>query len=242
MSRPRLLLLMFVSLGLALTYAWVETPRQQRVKNVQQAPAGGSSVSATRKSPTGRSEIGLDFSDGEKIPYQKPTRDLFRPLYAQSPPVQQPLVVVPQLTPAPVRIIQPPPATSRPVDLPKNGAKPIPPLKILGYLQKDAKQMAFLSSRQGEIYVVKQGDRFADNLLIRELNADRIVISRNLNDEGVTLLFGKENARLKSAGPLATDRPSFNPIELPEVEISNPQLPMTQEQPINRNGEKTVDP
>ena len=241
MSRSRLLLLLFVLLGLAVTYAWFETPRQQRVKSSAESATDNSVFSVDGKLATATADVGLDFSGGEKLTYQQPKRDLFRPLYSEPAPVKKVVAVAPPPPPEPVETV-PPPVMTRSAALPKSSAKPIPPLKVLGYLHKGTTQTAFLSSVQGEIFVVKQGERFADNLLVRELNAEKIIVSRDVKDDGVTLYFSKETARLKSAGPLVSDRPSFTPIEMPQIETINPQLPLQQEQPPNINGEKTVDP
>ncbi len=241
MSRSRLLLLLFVLLGLALTYAWFETPRQQRVKNPAESVVGDSAVSTEGEGSSVPVVTGLDFTSGEDLSFQKPRRDLFRPLYSEPDPIKSSKVVAPPPVPEPV-MVMPPPVMTRPAALPKFGTKPIPPLKVLGYLQKGSSQSAFLSSVQGEVYVVKQGERFADGLLVRSLDADKIHISRDLKDEGVTLYFSKENARLKAAGPLVSDRPIFTPVEMPQIETLNPQLPLQQDQPPSIDGVKTVDP
>ncbi len=241
MSRSRLLLLLFVLLGLAVTYAWFATPRQQRLTDLSESSTDAQATAAGIKRATATAEVGLDFSGGEKLAYQQPKRDLFRPLYSEPVPVKKVVAVAPPPPPEP-EVVIPMPVLTRPVALPNSSAKPIPPLKVLGYLQKGTTQTAFLSSVPGEIYVVKQGERFADNLLVRELNADKITVSRNLEDEGITLYFSKENARLKAAGPLASDRPSFIPIEMPQTDTINPQMPLQQEQPPNVIDETTVDP
>lgn len=241
MSRSRLLLLLLLALGLALTYAWRQTPRLQRSTGSVGVSSDKSSDLPDGQSGTVSVSADLLFSAGEETPYKPPKRDLFRPLYEAPPPVA-PVVIAPPPLPEPAVVRLPPPVVTPPAVLQRTGRKPIPPLKVLGYLQKGATQTAFLSSAGGEIYVVKRGDRFADDLLVRELTADIIQISRDLTDKGVTLYFAKENARLKAAGPLVSDRPSFTPEEEPPVENINPQMPFLQEQPNNDIGKKTVEP
>lgn len=242
MSRQRILLLLFVALGLALTYAWFETPRQQRVSQGHETAAENSRLANDDRQQARSSAIGLDFSGGEKRSYKKPIRDLFRVLYTKPKPVKQVVVAPPRPKPVEKPIRMPVLPLKRPAALPKAGFKPIPPLKVLGYLQKGETQSVFLSSVQGDIFVVKRGDRFADGLLVRALNTQEIVISRSLKDPGVTLPIREKEygkSAVKSYTPQRSTMPRMN---IPQMKNINPQSPVPISRPSLINGETTVDP
>ena len=240
MSRSRLLLLLFALLGAALLYAWLETPRQQRVAVETSAKVVDV---AGQGSMAGERTVGLDFSGGKKLPYKKPKRDLFRSLHWE--PKKAVVVVVeavPEPEPEPEIIAPPPRPLNRPAALPKFAVKPIPPMKVLGSLTKGQSQSVFLASSQGEIYVVKRGERFADGILVRELTKKKIVLSRGLKDGGVTLplVEGKiKSGRNSSFGAGASASPRR---AIPAINTMNPQSPVPLVPPISGQGENKVDP
>lgn len=216
MSRSRLLLLLFFLLLVALWYAWQNTPQQLKVSSRNVAIKGKSGD--VPGGDGGFSIASLDFSGGEKLTYKKPKRDLFRPLY-RAPAVKK-SVALPKPTPTVVVPPPPPPLVKnlRPVGRPVTGPKPIPPLNVLGFLQKGPITTVFLSSRQGDLYLVKKGDRFADGLLVRELDGANIVISRGLNDQGVTLKVSESKALRMAIPNVSSGRPSVPVYTEPEPE------------------------
>jgi hypothetical protein len=234
MSRPRLLLLLFVSLGLALTYAWLETPRQQRVTKTAGSATKRQRFAVATQSQENLEEMGLDFSGGEKLAYKKPKRNLFRPLYEKPKVVAVVKVLPPPPEPVAAPVVLPPPPMTRPAALPKLAVKPIPPLTVLGYLQKNRVQTVFLSSMQGDIYVVKQGDRFADGLLVRGLTAQEVRISRGLKDAGVTLPLGE-----KKAGRMPVGRPAPARSKTPGMYVPK-MVPLSSPPPLPRGLPATV--
>ena len=131
--------------------------------------------------------------------------------------------------------------------LPRPAGKPIPPLKVLGSLEKAGQQRVFLSSGQ-EVYVVKHGDRFADGLYVRELTKEQIVISRGNQDKGVTLALKEErapqrNTRSFSPRPTAAPRPTATPRPfVPSRNSLNLNTPATIERPVKVGEENRVDP
>lgn len=220
MSRPRVLLLLSILLLLALWYAWQETPRQQKISS-KKTVAKGRTVAAG-KSDTRAGDATLSFSVGEALVFKQPRRDLFRPLYRAPLVISKPVVV----KPVPVVVKPPPPPppkpAPRPVITPVVGPKPIPPLDVLGFLQKGASTTVFLATRQGDLYLVKKGDRFADGLLVRELDKNKVVVSRGQNDQGVTLVV-RELKSLRMAIPnLSSGRPAVPEYTPPEPPAEKP--------------------
>lgn len=215
MNRSRLLLLLVCLLVLAIWYAWQQSPRQERVR-----------PNAVSKSDIAAAKVAvkefekLDFSGGKTNKFRKPKRDLFRPLYA-APPVSKA-----RPKPTPVVVAPPPPPkpkpTPKPVVTPVVRTKPIQPLTVLGFLEKNHVKTVFLASRQGEIFLVKKGDRFADGLLVRELTDTEIQISRDAQESGVTLKIGdKKNQRMANLN-LPSDRPRVPDYPGPEETEKKP--------------------
>jgi hypothetical protein len=222
MTRSRLLLLLATILILAIYYAWTTTPRQQRVS--ERAPTRHQKSVPTDKSVAiGKDH--LDFSGGETLPFKSPRRDLFRALY--QPPKPRPQRVVPKLPQPPpppqpvIRTVAPPPVAVTPP--PSPGPKPIPALKVLGYLQKDGAFTVFLASPQGDIYVVRQGQRFADDLLVRELVANKIVISRGSTDPGLTLALGGAKPQRIKVVATPSNRPNVPTMQDLDVNTLVPE-------------------
>jgi len=220
MNRTRLLLILTVLLVAAIYYAWTATPQQQKIS------AGSSRTDrhsvAVDKSATAAGEK-LDFSGGGELPFHKPKRDLFRALYR--PPKPQPRRIVvsrppPPPPPPPKPVFTPPPAAVTPQPA---GPKPIPPLKVLGHLQKEGVVTVFLASPQGEIFILKQGQRFADHLLVRELTTQKVVVSRDLTDPGRTFFLG--DARPQRIKVIATpsNRPNVPTMQDLDVNTLMPE-------------------
>jgi len=222
MTRPAVLILLLVLLVAAGYYAWQASPQPQHLV-AREAEIKHSSQKKVLKLADEREN--LDFSGGQKHPFKPPVRDLFRPLYRPPKPETRPVVVSPLPStpaPAPIREIQPPPAPVRPRESEAFGPKPIPNFKILGFLQQEGERQAFLASQTGEIYVLKQGQRFADDLLVRELTGDKIVLSRGLTDPGRTLLFsGAKPQRIKVIG----GPPSRPDVPIPPEFNANTLMP-----------------
>lgn len=211
MTRNRLLVLLFVVLCGAIVYAWIETPRQRRVT----APASSKNVSTSRVAQ--QLDIApeiedLDFSGGTENQYQKPNKNLFAALY------QPPKVVkrkprkpkpkpkpIPKVIKVPPKLIQPAVRAPRPV-----GPPPMEPLNILGHMKKDGKVTVFLSSYKGEIFIVKKGDRFFDDLDVLDINDSNILIRRKRTGQQVSLQLGKTVSQRLPKMKIDSGRPEFS--------------------------------
>lgn len=218
MTRSRLFLLLVVLLLISLWYAWQETPRQQKVAGKKVASKNIPISTANKK--TSDADAALDFTGGEKLAYQKPKRDLFRPLYRAPVIVKKPVAA-----PKPVPVVvapPPPPPKPRPVVKPVTGPKPIPKMNVLGFLHKGAGTTVFLSTRQGELFLVKKGDRFADGLLVRELDERKIVVSRGLDDVGVTMTIGEPKTQRMAIPHVKSGRPAVPEYKSPASTSQKP--------------------
>lgn len=213
MNRSRILSLLVLVLIGSVVYAWFAMPRQKRISPEE--------LSLQERNRQPRTEnfvewpAALDFTGGEKLQFQEPKRDLFRPLYRAPVIKRRP---PPKLRPAVIKLPPPKPIVTQPAVILPVGPKPIPKLTVLGYLQKDVDFTIFLASTQGDIYLVKQGDRFADNLLVRDVSKGAIVVSRGLDDVGLTLRFGNAKTQRMPTERLSSDRPG-----IPELNYFNPK-------------------
>lgn len=177
MSRNRLLMILFVLLCGAIAYAWMETPRQRRVTT----PA--SSRNVTTGQVAAQYDVApeiddLDFSGGTEHQYQKPKKNLFAALY-QPPKVVKRKKLKPTKKRKVVKVV--PKVTQPVVHVPKqSGPPPMQPLNFLGHLKQEGVMTVFLAAADGEIFLVKKGDNFADGLVVDDLSAHEIVI-RNKN-------------------------------------------------------------
>lgn len=222
MSRARLLILLLVLLGAALAYAWWATPRQQRV-----VPRAGQALQPRTVQQT---EIipeikDLDFSVGEQNEYKKPKTNLFGALY--QPPKKKVVKKKPKPKPKVVKTVPkpvPPPVARVPRPV---GPPPLRPLKVLGFLNKAGIYTVFLSSHKGEIFLVKQGDDFADGLQVSELTGSQVTIVKNETGQRQTLRIGKsENQRLPNM-KVSSGRPKFVPKEQNEGDAKAKGLPQS---------------
>ncbi len=220
MSRARILLVLLLLLGCAVYYSWNATPRQKRVED-----SGSGRLSIVEGSDrVGAESVGLDFSGGESLKFQPPRKDLFGTLYEPPKIVEKPLEVVRKpviALPPPLPVLPPP--IDRPLTRPV-GPKPIPALKVMGYLEKGAQRTVFLTSRQGDIYLVKRGERFADGLLVRELDTRQITISRGQADPGISLPIEEAKTQRIPDSKIASDRPGVPPIQQFEVPKRVPEV------------------
>jgi hypothetical protein len=93
---------------------------------------------------------------------------------------------------------------------------------VLGFLEKDSAVTVFLAGSGGDIYLVKQGDRFADDLLVRELDITKIVISRGMDDQGVTLKVSEPKVQRMEMRGVPSGRPDVPVLDAQGQE--NPAL------------------
>lgn len=212
MKRSRLILILMILLCAALVYAWVATPRRQQVST----PASGraQSMAATERSLEELAEV-EELVVAERIsqPYRKPVKNLFGALY-------QPPGVVPRSKPKPRPRPEPQREVVESVVMPAEpvGPPPMKPLKLLGFLIKEARYVAFLAATDGAVYLVRNGDVFADNLVVEDISEKSIQIKKRDTGQQMTLTMGKLQSQRLPAVKIVSDRPQVIPPkpELPD--------------------------
>jgi len=202
-NRKLLTTILLITLCGAGTYSWLATPQQRRVSD---AIVSKPDPDRSHQQVLQKHVDNLDFSDGETSSYHKPRKNLFAALYQppvvvkRSPP-PTPISIMPKPLNKPAVIVSVEPQTSKPA--------PIQPLTVLGYLNKATKFTVFLSSAKGDIFLVKTGDTFANNLVVDRINKQEISISNQHTKQRVTLKIGETKSQRMPQSAYKSDRPDF---------------------------------
>ena len=188
MKDPRIVFLLLI-LVVAGSFYWVESnsPQQQSI-----ASHAGSRSDAINVARPFADTVRLDFSGGSNRSFKRPKRDLFGMLYPAPPVVKKP-PVVPKPQPKPVvvapKIVAPPPP---PVPV-RSTVKRMPGFQVLGSLQKQSGMTAFVML-QDEIYLLKEGEQFADEYKVAALTPENIRIIRVGSEGEVNLPLLEQKA------------------------------------------------
>ena len=227
MSRVQVTVILLVVLCGAMIYAWVATPRQRRIMDGQAVLQQTQRI-PQKKTPANFPTVAdLNTSGGENCPYQRPRKNLFGPLY----------LPVPQVKPRP---ISSPPIATKPIELPRQivpvaiqpqpqAVEPIQPLDVLGYLNKAGDYTVFLASKQGQVFLVKAGDVFADDLMVCSISNKEITVGRSQTDQQVILRLSEAKSQRLPDVKFQSNRPAFvmpkeSEIDKPDLNAGNPAL------------------
>lgn len=212
MSRGRVTAFLLILFCLAIVYAWWAFPRQHRVlpnNTTRQTETTGSLVSS--EEDTGL--VDLNVSGRALAPFSAPKKNLFSGLYPAPP---EPKKTAP--VPKPKKIIRKvvPPPQPKPVTILADRPEPIPTYKVLGFLGKAGAHTVFLASKQGEVYLVKKGEVFADDLLLSEISAQEVTIRKEKTGQQVTLRLRETKSQRLPRDGFTSGRPQFVPQEFEE--------------------------
>jgi len=177
MRDPRIVFLLLVLVVAGSVY-WVKTNSPQQDSITSQIGSRSSGINVSKSSGD---VTRLDFSGGSNRSFKRPKRDLFGMLYPAPPVVKKPPVAAkPKPKPvvqAPVRIVAPPP----PVPV-RSTVRRMPGFQVLGSLEKQAELTAFVMLQE-KIYLLKEGQEFAEEYKVASLTPDNIRIVR-IDSEG----------------------------------------------------------
>lgn len=207
MRSPRAVFFLLLAVIAGSIY-WVQlkSPRIERIDSETSTRDGVIKVTRTQQ------EKRLDFSGGEKRKFQQPTRDLFGMLYP-APPVEATPKRVTRPAPRvkkPVKVETPPPPPPPRLTLPDTTPK-MPSFQVIGSLEKKSGVTAFVML-QGDIYLLRQGQQFAEEYQVAALSPASIRIIRRDGAGEVTLpLTDKADTGVPSARPT----PQFPPVQRP---------------------------
>ncbi|WP_321372486.1 hypothetical protein [uncultured Desulfuromusa sp.] len=222
MNRSQISVILLVVLCGAIIYAWVATPRQRRVADGQ-GPLQQTQLFSQKKKPADFPTVAeLNTSGGENRQYQAPKKNLFGPLYLPAPQVKP--HPVPASTPAKVTEQVKPPRQIVPVVFqpqPK-GPEPIQSLNVLGYLNKAGDYTVFLASKQGQVFLVKAGDVFADDLVVRSISNKEITVGRKQTDQQIVLRLSEAKSQRLPNVKFQSNRPAFVMPKEPDIDKPKP--------------------
>ncbi|MDX2478714.1 MAG: hypothetical protein QNK24_00085 [Desulfuromusa sp.] len=203
MSRAQITLLLLVVLCGAVIYAWIATPKQRRIASGQSSLPKTQLIQQKSAAAAFPTVADLDLLGVEVNQYKKPQKNIFGPLYL--PPKRRPVPPPPPKVTRPVKQ----PQHVAPIAIQPQGPEPIQPLDVLGYLNKAGNHTVFLASKQGDLYLVKTGDTFADNLIVNNISDKEITIGRKQTEQQVILLFGEAKSQRLPRVLLQSGRPQF---------------------------------
>ena len=140
------------------------------------------------KQPFSSSAFALNLPESKRTMILKNPRNIFAPLKnphvpktVKAPPPQH--VHPPSLQPSrPLPSTQPVGPSSAELAV-RQAEQEMQQYKFLGYLTKEGVQQGFLSKGQ-EIYIVKQGETFKDDLKIKSIGSTEIVLSKHVKQAG----------------------------------------------------------
>ncbi|TYO98739.1 hypothetical protein EDC39_105108 [Geothermobacter ehrlichii] len=153
MKKERLLLVLLIVLAASLVYAWLTSPRQQRIAGKGTPVVGRSATATKEKTPLGES-LRLDLLVHDEAGYEAVRRDIFR-FYVPKPPKRPVEKAKPVQPPPPQAGAAPPP---RPVVT----APPPARFRLLGLVDTGERMRVFLTDER-KLFIVSEGDTFGDN-------------------------------------------------------------------------------
>ncbi len=159
----------------------------------------------------------FDFSGGERRKFRNPSRNLFNQLFP-APPAPKVVAAAPVVPPPPVVVTvaqAPPPPMPVPVRTPSTR---MPAFQVLGFLEKRGQLTAFLSL-QGEIYLVKKEQLFANEFRVSALTSQNITIARVSDAGEVSLPLSEKSGSMK-----ILDRAGSRPAPRSNIPTSRPEL------------------
>ena len=190
MNRQKtLLLVLLVILALAVAYALLSGPKQQRVVR---SPGLSEDVQQQAATPAERPRVYLSQLEPQAGEFPGARRDLFAPLYAapERPPAPP---APPPVTPPPPPRPEPRETTPAPTPSPRAAEPPVR-FSYLGFLEMEGRRVVFLESGD-KVHLAREGETFGDGFRVLELTESQVVIARG--DEGRPQVspLAEDNAR-----------------------------------------------
>ncbi len=205
--------LLAVGVIVSFYYAW------QDMQPVAPVNKGETGIHHAVDSPSGKALASgrFDFSGGEQRKFRTPSRNLFNQLFP-APPAPKVVAAAPVVPPSPVVDTvapSPPPPMPIPVRTPSTR---MPAFQVLGFLEKSGQLTAFLSL-QGEIYLVKKEQLFANEFRVSALTNQNITIARVSGAGEVSLPLSE-----KTGSMTVLDRVGRRPATRSDIRVSRPEF------------------
>lgn len=129
--------------------------------------------------------LSLDFGKQNIGPFKSPQKDIFGPLY-----VEKKIKKARKPKPKPVVKQKPKPVVKPIIVIAPTVQKPAAIFNLLGYLDKSGVRTVFLSQKD-QVYLVKEGDVFAQEYRVVELTSDLLLIKSETDQRETRIEFKK---------------------------------------------------
>jgi len=213
MNGARFLTVLGVLLACAVIYAYLTSPEQRRIPVSAVSPMPDKLDSRSRYSEDKKYALTADFSQQKSSDFKDPQRNLFAALYEKTPEVISKPAEAPILAQPNAAIVSQPPQIDEIIKTipPLQESQSLPQLVLLGSLDKKGEKTVFIKLvDEDEIYLVQQGDVFAENLVVKSLEDSLVVISvGDIAKDIVLSLDDVVNQRLPEIS-YHSDRPAAN--------------------------------
>lgn len=232
MSRKtRILLTLIAALVVAVGYAWLATPRQERVTTQSVASAAGGQKRSSASTAERNATVHLDLLEANNRRYTTPKRDLFdfvTPPPPKPKPLPKPVLAPPK--PPPVVVAQTPEDVRR-IEVRRALAR----FTFLGFLLKDGQRTVFLS--QGDnLFLVKEGEHFGDSNRFHAISiTPEKMIIRQADSEGtIEIPLVEKQPLIPSFAPSGASSVAAPPMPVPQM----PSMPVTTPFPAPSRGNR----
>ncbi len=208
--QKKVLITLFVLLVLAIGYAYLMTPEQQR-----QAPQlegeRSEAVSATKEGSRqpNKSMLRIDLLEKESIRYQTPKRDIFNFASIRKKPVTKPKpkppVVKPTVKPKPTPVVTP------------IVRQQLANFTLHGFLIKEEALTVFLS-RGEDLFLVHEGDKFGDDNQFTALSIteDKMIINQARDSRNIEIILVEKEPLVPTM-----QQPDVSEVKYPAPAVRN---------------------
>lgn len=171
MNRQKAFLLILLALlVVAAVSAYLRMPRQKSVAQLKHAPGAPAAAGKAAAAQPDDRKLELDLLDRATPRFSGFKRNIFR---LASLETRKQLTLPPPPPPLPPPAPAPPAAATPP---PPPPAPPLAKFTFLGFLQKENRKTIFLA-KDNEIFLVKKGDRIANNYEVTNISDDVLTIN-----------------------------------------------------------------
>ncbi|BCS53667.1 type II secretion system protein PulP [Geobacter sp. SVR] len=205
MNRQRLLLLILVILFvLSAIWSYLKWPRQRSVPQSTPGQAESSREKGRAATPAapaaqkgGGTALRLDLLDREQPAFKGYRRNIFNPVFSDEAKIARQRAAAPKPVTPPPPVPKPAPVPVPPPVMPEPPRRELARFTFLGFLKKDGHRTIFLT-KDGEIVLVRKGDRFAGRYQATSITDQALTIT--VTDTGEEIVIPLiENRQLLTA-------------------------------------------
>lgn len=219
--QKKTLLILLVLLLLAIGYAYLSMPAQQRAALKVRPESGVTTIG--KKRPTDKKQLRVDLLEKAPTQYKGAARDIFNYAPVKTAPAPKPK---PKPTPPPVvKPVQPHPTPVVNQVVRQQLAR----FTFLGFLVKDGERTVFLS-RGEELFLVQEGAQFGDDNQFTALtiSPEKMSISQSGDERTIDIQLVEKEPLIPTQNETEILRPTppiTAPAQQPAVQNRWPKIP-----------------